>query len=64
MTKNKAEKNTDTKNEAKNETAVNTDAVNPQNVSTLPVFPTKLSPKTEEFCNEFKTIPLLKQRKL
>ena len=64
MTKKKAEKNTDTKNEAKKETAVKTDAVKPQNVSTFPVFPAKLSAKTEEFCNEFKTIQLLKKRKM
>ena len=69
MTKKKAEKNTATKNEVKTETAVNTDAVKtdavkPQNVSTFPVFPTKLSAKTEEFCNEFKTIQLLKKRKM
>ena len=62
-------KNTATKNEVKTETAfkndaVKNDAVNPQNVSTLPVFPTKLSAKTEEFCNEFKTIQLLKKRKM
>lgn len=69
MTKKKAEKNTATKNEVKTETAVKTDAVKndavkPQNVSTFPVFPTKLSAKTEEFCNEFKTIQLLKKRKM
>ena len=72
-------KNTATKNEVKTETAVKTDAVKtdavkndavkndavkPQNVSTFPVFPTKLSAKTEEFCNEFKTIQLLKKRKM
>lgn len=69
MTKKKAEKNTATKNEVKTETAVKTDAVKtdavkPQNVSTFPVFPTKLSAKAEEFCNEFKTIQLLKKRKM
>ena len=69
MTKKKAEKNTATKNEVKTETevkndAVKNDAVKPQNVSTFPVFPTKLSAKTEEFCNEFKTIQLLKKRKM
>ena len=69
MTKKKAEKNTATKNEVKTETAVKTDAVKtdavkPQNVSTFPVFPAKLSAKTEEFCNEFKTIQLLKNRKM
>ena len=69
MTKKKAEKNTATKNEVKTETAVKTDAVKtdavkPQNVSTFPVFPAKLSAKTEEFCNEFKTIQLLKKRKM
>ena len=72
-------KNTATKNEVNTETAVKTDAVKtdavkndavkndavkPQNVSTFPVFPTKLSAKTEEFCNEFKTIQLLKKRKM
>ena len=62
-------KNTATKNEVKTETAVKTDAVKndavkPQNVSTFPVFPTKLSAKTEEFCNEFETIQLLKKRKM
>ena len=62
-------KNTPNKNEVKTETAVKTDAVKndavkPQNVSTFPVFPTKLSAKTEEFCNEFKTIQLLKKRKM
>lgn len=62
-------KNTSNKNEVKTETAVKTDAVKtdavkPQNVSTFPVFPTKLSAKTEEFCNEFKTIQLLKKRKM
>ena len=62
-------KNTATKNEVKTETAVKTDAVKndavkPQNVSPFPVFPTKLSAKTEEFCNEFKTIQLLKKRKM
>ena len=62
-------KNTATKNEVKTETAVKNDAVKndavkPQNVSTFPVFPTKLSAKTEEFCNEFKTIQLLKKRKM
>lgn len=62
-------KNTATKNEVKTETAVKTDAVKndavkPQNVSTFPVFPTKLGAKTEEFCNEFKTIQLLKKRKM
>ena len=56
--------NTDIKNEVKTETAVKNDAVKPQNVSTFPVFPTKLSAKTEEFCNEFKTIQLLKKRKM
>lgn len=69
MKKKKAEKNTATKNEVKTETAVKTDAVKtdavkPQNVSTFPVFPAKLSAKTEEFCNEFKTIQLLKKRKM
>ena len=69
MTKKKVAKNTATKNEVKTETAVKndavkTDAVKPQNVSTFPVFPTKLSAKTEEFCNEFKTIQLLKKRKM
>lgn len=62
-------KNTATKNEVKTETAVKTDAVKndavkPQNVSPFPVFPTKLSAKTEEFCNEFETIQLLKKRKM
>ena len=62
-------KNTSNKNEVKTETAVKTDAVKtdavkPQNVSPFPVFPTKLSAKTEEFCNEFKTIQLLKKRKM
>lgn len=62
-------KNTAIKNEVKTETAVKTDAVKndavkPQNVSTFPVFPTKLSAKTEEFCNEFETIQLLKKRKM
>ena len=62
-------KNTSNKNEVKTETAVKTDAVKndavkPQNVSTFPVFPAKLSAKTEEFCNEFKTIQLLKKRKM
>lgn len=62
-------KNTATKNEVKTETAVKNDAVKndavkPQNVSTFPVFPTKLSAKTEEFCNEFETIQLLKKRKM
>ena len=72
-------KNTATKNEVKTETAVKNDAVKndavkndavkndavkPQNVSTFPVFPAKLSAKTEEFCNEFKTIQLLKKRKM
>ena len=62
-------KNTATKNEVKTETAVKNDAVKndavkPQNVSTFPVFPTKLSAKAEEFCNEFKTIQLLKKRKM
>lgn len=62
-------KNTAIKNEVKTETAVKNDAVKndavkPQNVSTLPVFPTKLSAKTEEFCNEFKTIQLLKKHKM
>ena len=62
-------KNTAIKNEVKTETAVKNDAVKndavkPQNVSTFPVFPTKLSAKTEEFCNEFKTIQLLKKRKM
>ena len=66
--------NTATKNEVKTETAVKTDAVKndavkndavkPQNVSTFPVFPAKLSAKAEEFCNEFKTIQLLKKRKM
>ena len=66
--------NTAIKNEVKTETAVKTDAVKndavkndavkPQNVSTFPVFPTKLSAKTKEFCNEFKTIQLLKKRKM
>ena len=79
MTKKKVANNTTTKNEAKTETAVKNDAVKndavkndavkndavkPQNVSTFPVFPTKLSAKTEEFCNEFKTIQLLKKRKM
>ena len=69
MTKKKAEKNTATKNEVNTETevkndAVKNDAVKPQNVSTFPVFPTKLSAKTEEFCNEFETIQLLKKRKM
>ena len=62
-------KNTAIKNEVKTETsvkndAVKNDAVKPQNVSTFPVFPTKLSAKAEEFCNEFKTIQLLKKRKM
>ena len=62
-------KNTATKNEVKTETAVKNDAVKndavkPQNVSMFPVFPAKLSAKTEEFCNEFKTIQLLKKRKM
>ena len=79
MKSNNDKKNTATKNEVKTETAVKTDAVKtdavktdavktdavkPQNVSTFPVFPTKLSAKTEEFCNEFKTIQLLKNRKM
>ena len=62
-------KNTAIKNEVKTETevkndAVKNDAVKPKNVSMFPVFPTKLSAKTEEFCNEFKTIQLLKERKM
>ena len=69
MKSNNDKKNTATKNEVKTETAVKNDAVKndavkPQNVSTFPVFPTKLSAKTEEFCNEFKTIQLLKKRKM
>ena len=66
--------NTAIKNEVKTETAVKNDAVKndevkndavkPQNVSTFPVFPAKLSAKTEEFCNEFETIQLLKKRKM
>lgn len=61
--------NTATKNEVKTETAVKNDAVKndavkPQNVSTFPVFPAKLSAKTEEFCNEFETIQLLKKHKM
>ena len=57
-------KNTATKNEVKTETAVNHDAVTPKDVPMLPVFPVKLRTKTEEFCNEFKTIQLLKKRKM
>ena len=69
MKSNNVKKNTAIKNEVKTETAVKNDAVKndavePQNVSTFPVFPTKLSAKTEEFCNEFKTIQLLKKRKM
>ena len=59
-----AVKNDAVKNDAVKNDAVKTDAVKPQNVSTFPVFPTKLSAKTEEFCNEFKTIQLLKKRKM
>ena len=59
-----AVKNDAVKNDAVKNDAVKNDAVKPQNVSTFPVFPTKLSAKTEEFCNEFKTIQLLKKRKM
>ena len=65
MTKKKVAKNTSTKNEVKTETAVKPGtAVKPQNISTFPVFPAKLRSKTEEFCNEFETIQLLKKRKM
>ena len=64
MKSNNVKNNTDIKNEVKTETEVKNDAVKPQNVSTFPVFPTKLSAKTEEFCNEFKTIQLLKKSKM
>ena len=65
MTKKKVAKNTSTKNEVKTETAVKPEtAAKPQNVSTFPVFPAKLRSKTEEFCNEFETIQLLKKRKM
>lgn len=62
--KNEVKTKTAVKNDAVKTDAVKTDAVKPQNVSTLPVFPTKLSAKTEEFCNEFKTIQLLKKHKM
>ena len=61
-------KNTATKNEVKTETAVKNDAVKndavkPQNVSTFPVFPTKLSAKTEDstwkHCAEIPKVPEL-----
>ena len=64
MKSNNVKNNTDIKNEVKTETEVKNDAVKPQNVSTFPVFPKKLSAKTEEFCNEFKTIQLLKKSKM
>lgn len=69
MKSNNVKNNTAIKNEVKTETAVKTDAVEtdavkPQNGPTFPVFPTKLRAKTEEFCNEFKTIQLLKKRKM
>lgn len=65
MKNNNVKKNTATKNEVKTEKAVKPEtAVNPQNASTFPVFPAKLRSKTEEFCNEFETIQLLKKRKM
>lgn len=63
MTKKNVAKNTATKTE----TAVNPEAVKPETTTPnvpFPVFPTKLRAKTEEFCNEFNTIQLLKKRKM
>ena len=62
--KNEVKTETEVKNDAVKNDAVKNDAVKPKNVSMFPVFPTKLSAKTEEFCNEFKTIQLLKERKM
>ena len=60
MTKKKVEKNTATKTE----TAVKPKVASTPSGSTFPVFPAKLRSKTEEFCNEFETIQLLKKRKM
>lgn len=60
MTKKNVAKNTATKTE----TAVKPEAVKPEATTPnapFPVFPTKLSAKTKEFCDEFNTIQLLKK---
>lgn len=64
MTKKKIEKNTVAKTEVKAETAVNPEVATTPSGTTFPVFPAKLLSKTEEFCNEFETIQLLKKRKM
>lgn len=48
------------------ENAVNNENAGKQGKGTnpIPVFPTKLRAKTEEFCNEFNTIQLLKKRSM
>jgi len=60
MTKKNVAKNTATKTE----TAVKPEVVSTPSGTPFPVFPTKLRAKTEEFCNEFNTIQLLKKRKM
>lgn len=58
MTKKNVAKNT----AAKTETAVKPEVVSTPSGTPFPVFPTKLSAKTKEFCDEFNTIQLLKKR--
>lgn len=60
MTKKNVAKNTATKTE----TAVKPEVVLTQSGTPFPVFPTKLSAKTKEFCDEFNTIQLLKKRSM
>lgn len=64
MTKKKVANNTTTKNETKTETEVKPVVATTPSGCTFPVFPAKLRSKTEEFCNEFETIQLLKKRKM
>lgn len=64
MTNKKIEKNTAAKTEVKAETAVNPEVATTPSGTTFPVFPAKLRSKTEEFCNEFERIQLLKKRKM
>lgn len=64
MKNNNVKKNTATKNEVKTETAVKPEVATTPSCTTFPVFPAKLRSKTEEFCNEFETIQLLKKRKM
>lgn len=58
MTKKNVAKNTATKTE----TAVKPEVATTPSGSLFPVFPTKLRAKTEEFCQEFNTIQILKKR--